>query len=95
MMPDLSYSIYQPWVVQMPVYTDPYGKTWGGSFSDDPSGTKYEAGGGELVASFNPTGSIEDPLNAANLPAGATRALDSGVLRDKLWRSRWKAQRKS
>ncbi len=72
MMPDLSYSIYQPWVVQMPVYTDPYGKKWGGSFSGDPSGTKYEAGGGELVASFNPTGSIEDPLNAANLPAGAS-----------------------
>jgi hypothetical protein len=72
MMGDLSYTLYTPWVVQVPVYNDPNGGSWGGSFPPDPSGTKYEAGGAEIILSFNPKNNANDPLNAANLPAGAT-----------------------
>ena len=94
MMPDLSYSIYQPWVVQMPVYTDPYGEKWGGSFSGDPSGTitrraevNWWPASTRRIASRTP-----QPRQSAG---GRYRALDSGVLRDCLWRSRWKRRRQS
>ncbi len=51
--PDLKVTLYEPWVVSQPTFTDPNGKVWGGRLSG-------QAGGADLQLSFTPTAT--DPL---------------------------------
>ena len=51
--PDLKVTTYAPWVVTQPTFTDPSGGKWGGQLTG-------EAGGGQLILSFNP--GATDPL---------------------------------
>ena len=46
---DVSVTFYQAWVVNQPLYTDPNGKKWAGSITNE------EAGGASLQLAFNPT----------------------------------------